>query len=106
MNYYFNKKKKKIVQEVSLFFIQSIFFIYTKYNKLGAVRAESFTRPKLHYADTIINGVQESRQENFIPDCTPDPTLGEALLDTEEPLNLDEDEEELLQKLATRHYYR
>lgn len=93
--------KKKTVQEVSLFFFNRFL-----YKQLGAVRAESFIRPKSHYADTIINGVQESRQENFIPDCTPDPTLGEALLDTEEPLNLDEDEEELLQKLANRHYYR
>lgn len=89
-----------------IFFYQSRFNLYKTFKNIGAVRAESFTRPKAHFADTIINGVQESRQENFIPDCTPDPTLGEALLDTEEPLNLDEDEEELLQKLATRHYYR
>lgn len=82
-----------------------LFYLYI-YKKIGAVRAEALTRPKAHFADIVISGVQESRQENFIPDCTPDPTFGEALLDTEEPLNLDEDEEELLQKLATRHYYR
>lgn len=61
-----------------------------------------------HYQNGIVNGAQESRQETFGPECTPDPTLGEALQDTEVPLNLNEDEqEEFLQKLATRHsYYR
>lgn len=85
----------------------SIFVCVFLFELTGAVRPESLTRPKLHYGDSIINGVQESRQqESYNPECTPDPTLGEALLDTEEPLNLDEDEEELLQKLATKQYYR
>lgn len=72
----------------------------------GAVRAESFTRPKLLYPADPVNSVQESRQENYNPECTPDPTLGEALQDTEDTTLSAEDEEELLQKLATRHYYR
>lgn len=59
-----------------------------------------------HYQNGIVGGAQESRQEGYGPECTPDPTLGESLQDTEEPLNLDADEEELLQRLATRHYYR
>ncbi|XP_055705569.1 neuroligin-1-like isoform X1 [Phlebotomus papatasi] len=71
----------------------------------GAVRAESFTRPKLLYPADPVNSVQESRQENYNPECTPDPTLGEALQDTEDTTLSAEDEEELLQKLATRHYY-
>lgn len=84
-------------------YIRKIKFIFTK----GNVRAESYTRPKQHYQNGIVNGAQESRQQEvFGPECTPDPTLGEALQDTEEPLNLDDDEEELLHRLATRHYYR
>ncbi|XP_037033533.1 neuroligin-1-like isoform X3 [Bradysia coprophila] len=71
----------------------------------GNVREESFTRPKQHYQNGVVNGVQESRQEGFGPECTPDTTLGDSLLDTEEPLTLNEEEEELLQRLATRHYY-
>lgn len=72
----------------------------------GNVREESYTRPKQHYQNGVVSGAQESRQESFGPECTPDPTLGESLLDTEEPLILNEEEEELLQRLATRHYYR
>lgn len=70
------------------------------------MREESYTRPKQHYQNGVVSGAQESRQEAFGPECTPDPTLGESLLDTEEPLTLNEEEEELLQRLATRHYYR
>lgn len=70
------------------------------------MREESYTRPKQHYQNGVVNGAQESRQESYGPECTPDPTLGESLLDTEEPLILNEEEEELLQRLATRHYYR
>lgn len=75
----------------------------------GSVRAESFTRPKQIYQNGIINNVQESRQETYGPECTSDPTFGEALQDTEEPLNSDDDEideDELLDRLATRHFYR
>lgn len=76
--------------------------IFTK----GNVRAESYTRPRQYYRNGIVNSAQESRQETFGLECTPDPTLGEALQDTDEPLNLDDDEEELLHRLATRHYYK
>lgn len=81
-------------------------FYHRLYVCIGNVRAESYTRPMQHYQNGIVNGAQESRQETFGPECTPDPTLGEALQDTEEPFILNNDEEELLQKLATRHYYR
>lgn len=54
----------------------------------------------------MVNGAQESRQEGFDPECTQDPTLGESQLDGDETQNLIEDEEEILQKLATRQYYR
>jgi hypothetical protein len=59
----------------------------------------------MHFSNGILNDVQESRQENYGLECTPDPTMGEALQDTEED-GLTEDEEALLQKLASRHYYR
>lgn len=78
------------------------------YALLGNVRAESFTRPK-QFQNGIINGVQESRQhqETYVNfDCTPDPTLGEALQETEEPSNSDNDAEDLLQQFASKHYYR
>lgn len=74
----------------------------------GNVRAESFTRPK-QFQNGIINGVQESRQhqETYVNfDCTPDPTLGEALQETEEPSTSDSETEDLLQQFASKHYYR
>lgn len=61
-------------------------------------------------AGDVLGGAQESRQQDLYgADCTPDPTLGEAALqDTEETLGgmSEDDEEDLLQKIATRHYYR
>lgn len=78
----------------------------------GNVRAESFSRPMQHLpnnVDVLGGGAQESRQQDLYgPDCTPDPTLGEAALqETEETLAIGEDDEEdLLQRIATRHYYR
>lgn len=75
------------------------------------MRAESFIRPKL-FQNGIINGVQESRQhqETYVSlDCTPDPTLGEALQETDEPSssssNIDETED-ILHQLTSKHYYR
>lgn len=76
---------------------------------VGNVRAESYTRPLQHFENSLVNGAQESRQEGFDPECTQDPTLGESQLDgggDETSQNLIEDEEEILQKLATRQYYR
>lgn len=75
---------------------------------IGNVRAESFTRPK-QFQNGIINGVQESRQhqETYVNfDCTPDPTLGEALSETEEPSTTDSETDDLLQQFASKHYYR
>ncbi|KFB50048.1 AGAP011916-PA-like protein [Anopheles sinensis] len=78
----------------------------------GSVRAESFSRPKSLYQNGLINDAQESRQESFGTECTPDPTMGEVLQeaggvpgDTPGNILTDEEEEELLEKLANRHYY-
>lgn len=69
------------------------------------MRAETYKRPVQHQNGGA-NLAQESRQATFGAECAPDPTIGETVQDAEEPLNLNKDEEELLQKLATRHYYR
>lgn len=55
-----------------------------------------------------INDAQESRQELFGTECTPDPTMGEVLQEanSEGGILTEEEEEELLEKLANRHYYR
>ncbi|XP_058130589.1 neuroligin-1-like [Anopheles ziemanni] len=78
----------------------------------GSVRAESFSRPKSLYQNGLINDAQESRQESFGTECTPDPTMGEVLQeagggpgDTPGNVLTEEEEEELLEKLANRHYY-
>ncbi|XP_058459148.1 neuroligin-4, X-linked-like [Malaya genurostris] len=72
----------------------------------GSVRAESFSRPRM-YGNGIINDAQESRLESFGTECTPDPTMGEVLQEgnTDGGLLSEEEEEELLEKLANRHYY-
>lgn len=74
----------------------------------GTVRAESFTRPKANYPNGLINDAQESRQDTYGSECTPDPTMGEALQDTDgnPAVVADAEDEEMLQKLADRHYYR
>ena len=73
----------------------------------GSVRAESFTRPKSYYQSGIINEAQESKQETYGTECTPDPTMGEVLQEETNGINLNnQDEAELLEKLADRHYYR
>uniref|UniRef100_A0A182FB66 Uncharacterized protein n=2 Tax=Anopheles albimanus TaxID=7167 RepID=A0A182FB66_ANOAL len=78
----------------------------------GTVRAESFSRPKSLYQNGLINDAQESRQESFGTECTPDPTMGEVLQegnggpgDGNSNVLSEEEEEELLEKLANRHYY-
>uniref|UniRef100_A0A182TGX5 Uncharacterized protein n=1 Tax=Anopheles melas TaxID=34690 RepID=A0A182TGX5_9DIPT len=83
----------------------------------GSVRAESFSRPRSLYQNGVINDAQESRQESFGTECTPDPTMGEVLQengvggggggpgDTLTNVLSEEEEEELLEKLANRHYY-
>ncbi|XP_049295416.1 neuroligin-4, X-linked-like isoform X1 [Anopheles funestus] len=78
----------------------------------GSVRAESFSRPRSLYQNGIINDAQESRQESFGTECTPDPTMGEVLQesgggpgDTIGNVLSEEEEAELLEKLANRHYY-
>uniref|UniRef100_A0A182P7Y3 Uncharacterized protein n=1 Tax=Anopheles epiroticus TaxID=199890 RepID=A0A182P7Y3_9DIPT len=78
----------------------------------GSVRAESFSRPRSLYQNGIINDAQESRLESFGTECTPDPTMGEVLQengsgpgDTIANVLSEEEEEELLEKLANRHYY-
>uniref|UniRef100_A0A182KGP9 Uncharacterized protein n=1 Tax=Anopheles christyi TaxID=43041 RepID=A0A182KGP9_9DIPT len=77
-----------------------------------SVRAESFSRPRSLYQNGVINDAQESRQESFGTECTPDPTMGEVLQengsgpgDTIANVLSEEEEEELLEKLANRHYY-
>ncbi|XP_055619469.1 neuroligin-1-like [Toxorhynchites rutilus septentrionalis] len=72
----------------------------------GSVRAESFSRPRM-YSNGIINDAQESRLESFGTECTPDPTMGEVLHDgnSDGGLLSEEEEAELLEKLANRHYY-
>ncbi|XP_058829143.1 neuroligin-1-like isoform X2 [Topomyia yanbarensis] len=72
----------------------------------GSVRAESFSRPRM-YGNGIINDAQESRLESFGTECTPDPTMGEVLQEGSPDGGLlsEEEEEELLEKLANRHYY-
>lgn len=109
-HYYAGMRK---LDELFMIFCQTLFinkihdnFFSSQSTNKGNVREESYTRPKQHYQNGVVNGAQESRQEGFVPECTPDTTLGESLLDTEEPLILNEEEEELLQRLATRHYYR
>ncbi|XP_058054010.1 neuroligin-4, X-linked-like [Anopheles bellator] len=82
----------------------------------GTVRAESFARPRSLYQNGggLINDAQESRQESFGTECTPDPTMGEVLQEAGAGSGADgagsnvlseEEEEELLEKLANRHYY-
>uniref|UniRef100_A0A182LY48 Uncharacterized protein n=1 Tax=Anopheles culicifacies TaxID=139723 RepID=A0A182LY48_9DIPT len=78
----------------------------------GSVRAESFSRPRSLYQNGVINDAQESRQESFGTECTPDPTMGEVLQeagsgpgDTIGNVLSEEEEAELLAKLANRHYY-
>ncbi|XP_050081372.1 neuroligin-4, X-linked-like [Anopheles maculipalpis] len=78
----------------------------------GSVRAESFSRPRSLYQNGVINDAQESRQESFGTECTPDPTMGEVLQesgsgpgDTIANVLSEEEEAELLEKLANRHYY-
>lgn len=82
-------------------------------SSIGTVRAESFSRPKSLYQNGLINDAQESRQESFGTECTPDPTMGEVLQegnggpgDGNSNVLSEEEEEELLEKLANRHYYR
>ncbi|XP_053685774.1 neuroligin-4, X-linked-like [Sabethes cyaneus] len=72
----------------------------------GSVRAESFSRPRM-YGSGIINDAQESRLESFGTECTPDPTMGEVLQEgnSDGGILSEEEEEELLEKLANRHYY-
>ncbi|XP_055533589.1 neuroligin-1-like isoform X2 [Wyeomyia smithii] len=72
----------------------------------GSVRAESFSRPRM-YGSGIINDAQESRLESFGTECTPDPTMGEVLQEGNPDGGVlsEEEEEELLEKLANRHYY-
>lgn len=75
----------------------------------GSVRAESLIRPQNHYANDLINGVQESRQESYGLECTPDPTqLGGEEEDSDEDSVMvdDETENELLDRIITKHYYR
>ncbi|XP_062711942.1 neuroligin-1 [Aedes albopictus] len=82
----------------------------------GSVRAESFSRPRMFGGGGggagagglgSINDAQESRQELFGTECTPDPTMGEVLQEanSEGGILTEEEEEELLEKLANRHYY-
>ncbi|XP_021705223.1 neuroligin-1 [Aedes aegypti] len=78
----------------------------------GSVRAESFSRPRMFGGGVAggvgsINDAQESRQELFGTECTPDPTMGEVLQEanSEGGILTEEEEEELLVKLANRHYY-
>ncbi|KAG5892516.1 hypothetical protein JTB14_011222 [Gonioctena quinquepunctata] len=71
----------------------------------GAVRAESFTRlpPSLHPATMTDSHLAVGGSDST--ECVPNTTPGNGL-DTESDLgDLDEDSEELLQRLATRHYY-
>ncbi|XP_053661262.1 neuroligin-4, X-linked-like [Anopheles marshallii] len=78
----------------------------------GSVRAESFSRPRSLYQNGVINDAQESRQESFGTECTPDPTMGEVLQESGSGpgdaignVLSEEEEAELLEKLANRHYY-
>ncbi|XP_053679732.1 neuroligin-1-like [Anopheles nili] len=77
----------------------------------GSVRAESFSRPRSLYQNGVINDAQESRQESFGTECTPDPTMGEVLQENGGPGDIipnvlsEKEEEELIEKLANRHYY-
>lgn len=71
---------------------------------VGNVRAESYTRPM--HQNGEVNGAQESRQESFGPECTPDPTQGDTLQNTDEQLDLSDEEVEILQKFSTRNLYR
>ncbi|XP_065083960.1 neuroligin-1-like [Ochlerotatus camptorhynchus] len=73
----------------------------------GSVRAELFSRPRMFGGGGNINDAQESRQELFGTECTPDPTMGEVLQEgnVEGGILTEEEEEELLEKLANRHYY-
>ncbi|XP_064213069.1 neuroligin-4, X-linked isoform X1 [Tribolium castaneum] len=70
----------------------------------GSVRAESFTRlpPPLHPASMTDSHIANGEGT----ECVPNTTADDQLVDDDE-LNLSDDEtgEELLQKLATRHYY-
>lgn len=59
-----------------------------------------------HYQNGVINGAQESRQESFGPECTPDPTQGDTLQNSDEQLDLSDEEVEILQKFSTRNLYR
>ncbi|XP_030749006.1 neuroligin-4, Y-linked-like [Sitophilus oryzae] len=77
----------------------------------GAVRAESFTRlpPVMHPAsmtDSQIIGGIGGGISSVNTECVPQTTSDEGL-DTGDDMDIDDDEEseELLERLATRHYY-
>ncbi|KAJ8975885.1 hypothetical protein NQ317_009300, partial [Molorchus minor] len=73
------------------------------YYYAGAVRAESFTRlpPPLHPASMTDSHLATGDGTDCVPNTTSEDDL-EADADIDE---IDEDSEELLQRLATRHYY-
>lgn len=81
----------------------------------GSLRTESLNRPRSYYGQEFMNGgVQESRQDPQVVDCRPEDTLllvsEDAMQDGEEndftSLDVEDEEEELLDKFMKKHYYR
>lgn len=81
----------------------------------GSLRTESLNRPRAYYGQEFMNGgVQESRQDPQVVDCRPEDTLllvsEDAMQDEEEndftSLDVEDEEEELLDKFMKKHYYR
>lgn len=81
----------------------------------GSLRTESLNRPRSYYGQEFMNGgVQESRQDPQVVDCRPEDTLllvsEEGMQDKEEndftSLDVEDEEEELLDKFMKKHYYR
>lgn len=80
-----------------MYLLKSFFLLF-----IGAVRAESFTKlpPVLHPASMTDPHLNPGGSTECVPNSTSDEDLDDMNV-----VIADEDEEELLQKLTTRHYY-
>lgn len=68
------------------------------------MRPELFVHPRTIHKNAVSK--KDFNQDSFNSDCTPDPTIGEVLQDGDGTVMLEDEADELLQKLAARNYYR